>query len=116
MKNSTKLMIAFILGATFAAPAASAATKYLSVTKIYSAWGSASCPTGWQLTGGGVGALPENYNSSTASTEYVLVGSYPQRQSWNAVARRIEGRQNHDGSWNYSTYKYLPAVYAICAK
>ena len=105
-----------LVGIGVAAPATvSAAVRYFSVTRIVSGYGSASCPSGYKVTGGGSVTLPRDSFSSYSSDEYQLTGSYPSSlTSWSVSATRTHGSYSSYSGWKFSTYSYSPRVQAIC--
>jgi hypothetical protein len=105
-----------LVGVGLAAPASvSAAVKYFSTTRTVSGIGSANCPSGTKLTGGGVGTLPADRYSSLSSDEYQLTGSYPSGASWRTTATKTHGTYSSTYGWRFSTSSYSPKAYAVCA-
>ena len=103
-----------------APPAVQAAVNYFNEKQIVTGnLGFSACPTGWKLTGGGVAQLPADEFTSSGSldttTEYRLTGSYPQGNTWKATARYTYG-STFSGDWSYSSYTYIPQVYAVCVR
>ena len=105
-----------LVGIGLAAPATvSAAVRYFRVTRLVTGSGTASCPSGWKVTGGGAAALPSNSFGSYSSDEYQLTGSYPSSTtSWRATATRVHGTYSSYSGWKFYTYSYNPSVRAIC--
>jgi hypothetical protein len=121
-KNETAMVVISaastvgLVGIGLAAPATvSAAVRYFSVTRVVTGSGTAYCPSGWKVTGGGALPLPSNYFNSSWSDEYQLTGSYPYSlTSWRATATRVHGYYSSSTGWHFSTYSYSPSVRAIC--
>ena len=105
-----------LVGVGLAAPATvSAAVRYFSVTRIVSGYGTATCPYGWKVTGGGALPLPSDTFYSSSSTQYQLTASYPSSlTSWAAKATRTQGTYSSTSGWKFYTYSYSPSVRAIC--
>jgi len=105
-----------LVGVGLAAPATvSAAVRYFSVTRIVSGTGTAYCPYGWKVTGGGALPLPADYFGSYYSDQYQLTGSYPSSlTSWVAKATKTHGTYSSTSGWRFYTYSYSPSVRAIC--
>lgn len=105
-----------LVGIGLAAPATvSAAVRYFSVTRIVSGYGTATCPYGWKVTGGGALPLPSDTFYSSSSDEYQLTASYPASlTSWVAKATRTHGSYSSSSGWKFYTYTYSPSVRAIC--
>jgi hypothetical protein len=115
LKAGTLVALGMILGVLIAPQAVQAAVNYFDTTKIVTGYyGTASCPSGWKVTGGGVYPLPNDYYSSWSSDEYKLTGSYPYSQSWKATARQTHGTYSSISGWKFSTSNYTPRVYAVC--
>lgn len=105
-----------VAGLAISPSAVQAAVNYFDTTRIVYGTGSASCPSGWKLTGGGAGQLPSDTFYSSTSDEYSLTGSWPyMSNSWRATATRVHGSYSSYSGWKFYTYSYSPRVYAICA-
>lgn len=105
-----------LVGSFFAPSVATAAVNYFDTTKTVSGsgYGTVSCPSGWKMTGGGSGTLPENRYSSTSSDEYYFTGSYPTSNGWKATATKVHGTYSSSSGWRFSSSSYSVTVYAIC--
>jgi hypothetical protein len=103
-----------IVGTALAPVTVSAAIKYFSATRTVSGYGSAYCPGGTKLVGGGVQTLPSNYYGSTSSREYQLTGSYPSGNTWRASAVETDGSYSSSSGWHFNSHSYTPQVSAIC--
>jgi hypothetical protein len=115
-KSLLLLTAGVAVGGVMAPSSVQAAINYFDTTKIVSGTGSASCPYGWKLTGGGTYPLPRNYYGSYSSDEYELTGSYPSSTTqWKATGNKVAGSYSSSNGWRFTTYSYSPRVYAICA-
>lgn len=93
-----------------------AAVNYFNTTKIVSGYGSATCPDGWKLTGGGVESIRPDYFGSSSSTEYELTGSWPYgTRTWKATGTKVVGSYSNASGWSFNTSGYAPRVHAVCA-
>lgn len=115
MKRLWVLVVALVVVALGAPPAAQAAVKYFSTTKTVTGTGSVTCSSGWKVTGGGA-QVPNNYYGSSTSTEYQLRGSYPTSNGWKADATRVSGRYSSSQGWRFTDSGYSAKVWAICIR
>jgi hypothetical protein len=116
LKAGMLVVLGMLLGMLLAPQAVHAAVNYFDTTKVVSGYsGTASCPYGWKLTGGGVYPLPNDYYGSYSTDEYKLTGSYPYGQAWKGIGRKTHGTYSSTSGWRFSTSNYYPRVYAICA-
>ena len=98
-----------------ASPAISYAATYFSTTTVATGSGSASCPYGSRVTGGGAD-MPRDSASSYSTTDYKLVTSHPTTNGWSASGSKTTGSFSSSSGWRFSTYSYTPRVYAVCAR
>ena len=77
--------------------------------------GSANCPPGTRMTGGGVGTIPSDSHSTSFSSEYSVTGSYPSGNGWRVTAKEIKGTYYGSTGWKFSTWSYSAQAYAVCA-
>ena len=97
-------------------PAVQAAVNYFDTTRIVTGTGTAYCPSGTRVTGGGTYPLPADYFGSSSSTEYAVTGSYPaSTTSWKATGTRVTGSYSSSYGWRFTKWSYSPRVYAVCA-
>lgn len=106
------------LGMLISPAAVQAAVNYFDTTRIVNGTGTAYCPSGWRVTGGGFYPLPAGYDYfHSSSAEYVVTGSYPySATSWRVTGKGIYGTYNAaTDSRTYRTASYSPKAYAVCA-
>ena len=116
--DRNKLALAAVGGLSIgliASPAVSYAATYFSTTTVVTGTGSAYCPSGSRITGGGA-ELPRDQNGSTSSTTYKLEASRPSSSGWSATASKTWGTYSSTSGWRFSTTSHNPRVYAICAR
>ncbi|MGY1703584.1 hypothetical protein ACI79C_03350 [Geodermatophilus sp. SYSU D00697] len=105
-----------LAGGIVAAPAAAeAAVNYFDVTATVTGNGSATCPSGAKVTGGGF-KVPTDYFGTLSSREYKVTSSYPSGSSWRATATVVYGNYFSNSGWQFRSSSYTPSVYAICVK
>jgi hypothetical protein len=114
LKAATFVALGLILGTLLAPQAVQAAVNYFDTTRVVTGSGTAYCPAGWKVTGGGVYPLPNDSYGSYYSYEYKLTGSYPSGQGWKGDARKTSGTYSSTYGWRFSTANYSAQVYAIC--
>jgi len=108
---------AFLLGVAVGPGSVQAAVNYFNETRTVSGYGSANCPYGWKVTGGGVASLPSDYFTSSSSTEYKLTGSQPNYNGWKATAKVTRGSySSYSDEWRFYTSSHTPNVYAVCTR
>lgn len=83
-------------------------------TRTVSGSGSASCPSGYVVAGGGF-TLPSDSYSSYSSTAYAIRSSGPTSATrWAATASVVRGSYSSSSGWRYTTSSYAPQVKAVC--
>jgi hypothetical protein len=117
LKPLLLIVAGVIVGVLVAPQTAQAAINYFDQTQRVSGTGTASCPSGWKVTGGGVASIHSDYFGSYSSDEYSLTGSYPTSTTqWRATANRVHGTYSSSSGWRFSNWSYSPTVYAICTR
>jgi hypothetical protein len=111
------VVIGLVCGLLLAPQSVQAAINYFNETKIvYGSYGSARCPYGWKLTGGGA-KLPGDSYYSSRTTEYKLEESYPSSSTtWRATGTKVSGSYSSSYGWRYTDSNYYPRTYAICTR
>jgi hypothetical protein len=90
--------------------AAIAGTAYASGT------GTAYCPSGYRVSGGGF-RLPTDTYYATSSTEYKIVSSaQASTTSWRATAWKVTGARSSSGVWGWTKTAYSPTAFVSCVK
>ena len=114
LKTLAVLTAGGVTGLLMAPQTVQAVTNYFDATKTVSGSGSATCPYGWKMTGGGIGTLPSDYYGSISSDEYSITGSYPYSNGWKVTAKKIHGSYTSSSGWRFTTSNYSAQAYAVC--
>ena len=114
-KNRNIIAAAIVGTAIVAAP--SAVSAAIAGTYVASGTGTASCPYGYRVTGGGPSNISSNYYGSSSSDEYSVSLSYPSTATaWTVRGTRVHGSYSSSSGWHYYSSSYSPSVKAICVK
>jgi len=96
--------------------AKTSADAYVYTSTTRSGYGSASCPSGYRVSGGGFD-MPSNYYSNYSSTEYSIKYSKPTYgQGWQAYANVVRGSYSSSRGWSYSSSTQSINTYAVCMR
>jgi hypothetical protein len=107
--------LALVFGMAALAPIGQSAGPGVQ-TKIVKGQGSATCPAGWKLTGGGVQTKGDNFGP-VYSVQIHVTSSHPRGQSWLAEATEVDGYfPAQTRVWQYTAKPLVPVVYAICVR
>lgn len=94
---------------------AQSAVNYFDVTRTVTGTGTANCPGGFKVTGGGFKTVPNPIYGSTSSTEYYVTGSYASSQTgWTTTGKKIDGRYSSSKGWTFTSWNWSPSTTAIC--
>jgi len=118
----TKLALASITIAAAAVLAsqstvAQSAIDYFDTTVTVTGLGTARCPSGAKVVGGGFKTIPSNYYGSSSSDEYAITGSYAASStSWTVTGNKVHGTYSSSNGWRFSNVYWAPTAVAVCTK
>ena len=102
------------------------AVNYFDTTTSVYGNGTATCPVGYRVTGGGFYTLPadryealveESYTDYTYGYDYEVTGSYPNGTTgWKATASLTRHKADDSLGLYEQVSSYTPRVWATCTK
>jgi hypothetical protein len=113
--KSVPFVVTLAVVAVMAPSTVQAAVSYFHQTVTVTGYGTARCPAGYKVTGGGAFPLSSDVYASYYSYEYQLTASFPASPTtWQANATEIMGNYSRTSGWTFDKQNYSPRVTAIC--
>jgi hypothetical protein len=112
--NRNIIAASILAGGLLFAPVAAQAA--IAGTTTVTGSGSATCPSGYKVVGGGF-KVPKDVYAAPTFEEYKVTSSAPSSSvKWTVTVVKHSGVKQSDGDWRTTTTAYTPQVWATCVK